>query len=153
VKITFKMPPMDQVARAMGALSERDLKSVSYKATRAGAARIADQFKENIRSAGLVDSGAFLRGVAVARKRTPEYEIGVRHGTVKQIKSGDDPFYWWFHEFGFTHRDGTQVPAKNLLTRAIADQGAQSRAFASLKQSLAKQLLKAFKSNWDQFVK
>jgi hypothetical protein len=138
----------------MAELTQRDLQSVSYKAARAGAARISDQFKENIRSAGLIDTGAFLRGVAVARKRGgAEYEIGVRHGTVKQQKSGDDPYYWWFHEFGFTKRNGQQEPGKNLLTRAIADTGAQGRAFNSIKASLAKQLTKAFKDEWDRFVK
>jgi hypothetical protein len=152
--MTFKMPPMDQVGRAFDSLREADQKSFSYKAARAGAARIVEQFRENIRTAGLVDSGAFLRNVAVARLRKgPEYEIGVRHGTVKQIQSGDDPFYWWFHEFGYRKRDGTEVPAKNMLTRAIADSGAQNRAFESMKQSLAKQLTRAFKDEWDRFVK
>jgi hypothetical protein len=146
---------MDQVSRAFDELTARDQRAFSYKATRAGAARIVEQFRANIRAAGLVDSGAFVRNVAVRKTRASmtEYEVGVRHGTVKQIKSGDDPFYWWFHEFGYRRRDGTEVPAKNMLTGAMADNGARARAFDSMKHSLAKHLTKAFKTEWDRFVK
>jgi hypothetical protein len=85
------------------------------------------------RMQGLVETGALVKNIAVARERgTPpdyfEYHIGVRHGReakgAQKIavrgKDGrirfeytDDPFYWWFWEI----RPLQRLPARHVPRR------------------------------------
>lgn len=89
---------------------------------------------------GLRLSGALIENIAVKRDRTGNknlisYHVGVRHGrnaykagtAYKEItrrKGGkglkvryvNDPFYWWYHEFG---APGRNIPARPFLRPAF----------------------------------
>lgn len=43
---------------------------------------------------------------------------GVRKASARE-KRGEDPYYWWFQELGYTTRGGTRVHGKRFLTRAF----------------------------------
>jgi len=92
-------------------LSRATQDKLAFQATAAAARVVRKSAQDNIQSYGLIESGALIGNVAFAKKK-PEgtlfsYDIGVRHGTVKQIKQDDDPFYWFMLEFGTVKRPGT----------------------------------------------
>jgi HK97 gp10 family phage protein len=96
------------------------VRSAARGATNAAAQVVKRQAVENARAQGLVNTGALVNNIAVKRERgTPpnivEYHIGVRHGREAkgaqkiavrgrdgsiQFEYVNDPFYWWFWEFG-----------------------------------------------------
>ena len=102
------------------------------RATRDDAIRIAHSKLE-------IGSGALLRNIAIARIKSVSplafiYDVGVRHGTKKQIKQTkahrkntgnasargiNDPWYWRLHEFGFHNRGGGEVGPRPFLTPAF----------------------------------
>jgi hypothetical protein len=100
----------DRTARKMVVAAGRILKNE--------AKRIATSF-------GLKQTGALLKNIAIKREKTEagvaQYHLGVRHGRnlTKKAKSNsalkvkgsrivsaavDDPYYWRFHELGWTPR-------------------------------------------------
>lgn len=108
------------------------------------------------RAQGLVDTGALVANIAIKRERgTPanihEVHIGVRHGASAKaaqrvaVRNRDgkirfewtnNPFYWWFWEFG--HYNGflkRHVAAKPFIRPAM-DQKAPE-ALGVMKQRLA----------------
>lgn len=98
---------------------------------------------------GLVDTGALIRNIAIARQKVQKggtyypYHVGVRHGTKKQIKTNNDPWYWWMHEFGWTDRKGVKHKA-SFLVPAIAASPASS--FNAIRASLARSIARAAKA-------
>jgi hypothetical protein len=86
---------------------------------------------KNAYAEGLLDGGALIRNIAIARINTGSslsfiYDVGVRHGTKKQTKQTkaaganvNDPWYWFLHEFGFTDRGGRHHAGKHFMTKAF----------------------------------
>jgi hypothetical protein len=72
-----------------------------------------------------------IRNIAIARVNTGNplvfaYDVGVRHGTRKQMKQTkaagknvNDPWYWFLHEFGFHDRGGNEVGPRPFITPAF----------------------------------
>jgi hypothetical protein len=81
--------------------------SISYRATIKSADVLVDLATQRAVALFTPRSGALMRGFA--RKKITDgmkrgYTVGVRAGGFRssaQKKAGDDPFYWWFHEFGY----------------------------------------------------
>jgi HK97 gp10 family phage protein len=99
----------------LGSLEE--VEKISHRGTIGVSKDIRDQAKANIQARGLVASGDMLENVAI--KRLVEgtrrgYTVGVRAGTPKQIKTGNDPYYWWWVHFGTKN-----MPPRPFLTDAF----------------------------------
>jgi len=100
---------------------------ISYRATFGAAKDIRNDAAVNAASRVTSRTGALVRGWAIKRivigsKRG--YTVGVRHGRGggHGKTAGDDPYYWWFLEFG-TARG---IAPKGFLRDAFAQ--AQSKA-------------------------
>ncbi|MGI4856753.1 MAG: HK97-gp10 family putative phage morphogenesis protein [Janthinobacterium lividum] len=112
---------------------------VAFSAALAGANVIKRRAKRNAITLGLRQSGALINNIAVKREREApdgraQYNLGVRHGRELGSKARvtysiradgsirkqyvDDPFYWWYDEFG-TKRH----VVKGRKGRAVAFQG------------------------------
>ena len=92
------------------------INAISYRGTFGPAKFVKELARDNALTSLGEDSGALREGwaqkkITVGSKRG--YTVGVRHGGIQNKKTGRDPFYWWFHEFGFYN-----VPGKFMLTRA-----------------------------------
>ena len=120
-----------------------------YRAASAGARVVQRKAIANAKSVpsgkkpGLVDTGALVKNIAIARRPVGNggsyfpYHIGVRHGTKKQIKTGNDPWYWWLLEFGFTDRGGQRHKFPFLVPAiASSNQAALEAIRRSLQSSL-----------------
>ena len=98
-----------------------DAKKVAFSAALIGANVIKREAKSIAIALGLQQTGALINNIAVKREANPplgtaQYNLGVRHGrelgskakvvysvrTDGSIKKAyvDDPFYWWYLEFG-----------------------------------------------------
>lgn len=103
---------------------ERISKTLANREAKKGIAKagtvVKKAAKDNVKALGLVDSGALLRGVAMASKKKLAkgqigYSVGIKHGnkyrksqidrqkrgkTFKESFRVDDPFYYRFIELG-----------------------------------------------------
>ncbi|MEW9584328.1 HK97-gp10 family putative phage morphogenesis protein [Paraburkholderia sp. DGU8] len=106
---------------AIATLKDDMQKKVAFSAALIGANVIKREAKAIALSKGLEQSGALLNNIAVKREANPplgvaQYNLGVRHGrelgsnakVVFSVRADgsirktyvDDPFYWWYLEFG-----------------------------------------------------
>lgn len=96
------------------------VKSAARGATNAAAQTVKREAIVLARMQGLVSTGALVNNIAVKRETSvppnlTEYHVGVRHGGESKaaqkiaVRGNDgkirfeyvnDPFYWWFWEFG-----------------------------------------------------
>jgi len=132
VKSGAQIQGMDDLLKNFRALHD-DLKMKAAAAAVAGGARlVANEAKKNAQSQGLELSGALLENIAIKREKTGrdkiQYNVGVRHGsksknarkmvqyryTKKTVTYENDPFYWWFHEFGTS-----KMPARPFMRPAF----------------------------------
>ena len=107
--------------RAAFAEISRDMRTRTARAMVVAAGGVLKrEAKRLAQSHGLRKSGALINNIAIKRERTPDgiaqYHLGERHGrdlgrkAVKKLAVGsngrivtkrvNDPFYWYFHEFG-----------------------------------------------------
>jgi HK97 gp10 family phage protein len=109
--VTIEITGMKELAAKLSALSRQTQDHIAFKATSAAARNVVKSTQANIQTYGLIDTGAMIGNVAYARQKPQglvfSYDIGVRHGTRKQKKADDDPWYWWLLEFGTAERPGT----------------------------------------------
>jgi len=105
-----------ELAARLNELGEDVRKKVIRSAVTAAAQVVKKRAKEIAKTKGIEDTGALIRNIAgkVEKQRSPDYvqiNIGVRHGQIKDekkaarkqgraVKTVDDPWYWWQHEFG-----------------------------------------------------
>lgn len=127
-----KIEGMDELLKNFRALHD-DLKLKAAAAAVAGGARlVANEAKKNAQAQGLELSGALLENIAIKREKTGrdriQYNVGVRHGSKsknarkivqyryikKVVTYENDPFYWWFHEFGTS-----KMPARPFMRPAF----------------------------------
>lgn len=132
VKSGAKIDGLDDLLKNFRALHD-DLKFKAAAAAVAGGARmVANEAKKNAQSQGLHLSGTLIENIAVKRNKTGrdkiQYNVGVRHGrkakrarevvlyrgTKKKVTYENDPFYWWFHEFGTS-----KMPARPFMRPAF----------------------------------
>lgn len=126
--------------------------NIAFRSVAAGARVFKEQIQLNVRGLGWDSTRVLEENIAILRVKSPtfpelSYEIGVR-GTGKRPKEGGEreaPFYWWFHEFGYTLRDGSHKAATPFVTPAIADGGTQARAFEQMAGVLRRAIAKANK--------
>lgn len=103
---SFKLSGGRELADVLAKLGEKVRKKIIRSAVTAGAQVVKKRAKEIAKSKSIQDTGALIRNIAgkVEKQRSPDYvqiNIGVRHGKPKKnAKRQDDPFYWFFHEFG-----------------------------------------------------
>jgi HK97 gp10 family phage protein len=138
-----------ELTNKLGQLKSETQRTIAYAAVSAAARVVKKAAIKNATSYGWADiggqvTGALIQNIANVRKKSQGalfvYEVGVRHGTVKQIKTGDDPFYWWFHEFGYTARNGTEVRARPFLAPAI--ESSRNLAVIAMGKRLQARLMK-----------
>jgi HK97 gp10 family phage protein len=102
---------------------------IAYAGAGAGARVLKDAAVTQAVSNGLVDTGALVGGIAFAKIKTSgngqyTYVVGVRHGkkrSKQQKADEDDPWYWWFHEFGTV-----KMPARPFITPAFESAGVRA---------------------------
>ena len=112
--------------------------------------------KRLAQSQGLRKTGALIKNIAIKREKTPEgiaqYHLGERHGrhlgrkAEKKLvvgKSGrivtkrvNDPFYWYFHEFGTK-----KMQARPFIGPALENK--RNEAIKAMEDRLAKEIEKA----------
>ena len=103
---SLKLNGGPELAFALSKLGDNVRKKITRRAVTAGAQVVKKRAKEIAKSKGIQDTGALIRNIAgkVEKQTSPDYvqiNIGVRHGKPKKnAKRQDDPFYWFFHEFG-----------------------------------------------------
>ena len=111
VQIGIEWQGMKEMAQRMRGLSRETQDKLGFRGAAAASRVVRKSAQDNILSYGLVDTGALIGNVAIARQQVHglsfSYDIGVRHGSVKQIREDDDPFYWFMLEFGTVKRPGT----------------------------------------------
>ena len=106
---TLTMKGMNELMTRLVELKTDVGAKLTYRAASAAARVVRNAARQNAEDVGLNDSGALIRNITVARSKefSPPivaYAVGVRHGTKKQIKDDNDPFYWWMWEFGHHNR-------------------------------------------------
>ncbi len=114
--------------------------------------------KRLAQSQGLRKTGALIKNIAIKREKTPEgiaqYHLGERHGrdlghkAEKKLvvgKSGrivtkrvNDPFYWYFHEFGTK-----KMQKRPFIGPALENKRVE--AIKAMEDRLAKEIEKANK--------
>ena len=125
---------------------DRNMNAEARGAANAGAQVVKRAAVVNARMQKLEDSGALLKNIAVKREKGTarniyEYHVGVRHGPETKgaqriaVRSHDgkihfqwtdNPFYWWFWEFG--HYNGflkRHVPARPFIRPALSSNTSQ----------------------------
>ncbi|MFL9960461.1 hypothetical protein PQR02_04855 [Paraburkholderia sediminicola] len=106
---------------AIATLKDDMQKKVAFSAALIGANVIKREAKAIALAKGLEQTGALLNNIAVKREANPppgvaQFNLGVRHGrelgskakVVYSVRADgsikktyvDDPFYWWYLEFG-----------------------------------------------------
>ncbi len=104
--VSLKLNGGPELAFALSQLGDNVRKKITRRAVTAGSQVVKKRAKEIAKSKGIQDTGALIRNIAgkVEKQTSPDYvqiNIGVRHGKPKKnAKRQDDPFYWFFHEFG-----------------------------------------------------
>jgi HK97 gp10 family phage protein len=123
-------------------LNEDLQKRISYAAVSAAARVIKKKAIENAKAQGLHDSGSLQENIAISRNRIGEtgigqysYRIGVR-GRKKAKKGGNNPWYWWLHEFG-----SSKHPARPFITPAMMSE--RSNALDAMERIIERRLQKA----------
>lgn len=137
----------------------RNINSEARIAAAAGATLMKKEAVLIARAHGLVDTGALVKNIAIKRERGTsktwhEYHIGVRHGREARaaervaVRSKDgkihfqwtnNPFYWWFWEFG--HYNGflkRHVAAKPFIRPAMETK--QGEVLNAIRDRLAARL-------------
>ena len=106
--ITVQWTGAKELAAQLAGLARATADHLAYRATYGASHNVRNAAIENIVARGLVESGALVGNVAVARIAPKglvfSYDIGVRHGAIKQIHEDDDPYYWFMLEFGTVKR-------------------------------------------------
>jgi len=106
-----KVRGVEELIRRFNDLRETStLERISYRATFGVSKDLRELARANAMAATQEQTGALSRGWAIKRitqgtKRG--YTVGVRHGpkgtSFAQRKASEDPFYWFFLEFGTVH--------------------------------------------------
>lgn len=127
-----KVQGLAQLKIDLASLDENLTKKVARSAAVAAAGLLVREAKALAKGQGLELSGALVQNIAMKREKTPEgrheYHIGVRHGRYskkakkvvlykgsrKSVTYSNDPFYWWFHEFGTS-----KMPARPFIRPAF----------------------------------
>lgn len=102
--------------REMG--TQKELDAIGYRATFGASKELRNAARAQARAKGIVDTGALVDNIAMKKIRDGSrlgYTVGVRHGTRSQVKKGNDPWYWFLHEFGTVH-----MAARPFLRPAFA---------------------------------
>lgn len=119
---SFKLSGGRELADALAKIDDKIRKKITRRAVVAGAQVVKKRAKEIAKSKGIEDTGAVIRNIAgkVEKQSNPDYvqiNIGVRHGKPKKnAKRQDDPFYWFFHEFGTS-----KMPARPFMRPAFEE--------------------------------
>jgi len=129
--VELKLEGFKEMGQRMHDMDEDMRTKLGYRAV----ARVMRATKAD--AEGILDShhfqgnGAMRRNIAIARIKSSSplamiYDVGVRHGTKKQIKqtkaegrNTNDPWYWVLHEFGFHDRSGKEVGPRPFMTPAF----------------------------------
>lgn len=150
---------LKELEKSLQVLETKLATKVARRAVAKGAGVIRAEARLRARAQGLVSSGALVRNIALkretrtARTRT-EYHVGVRHGPqaknakkIQVMRGGklrtfyqNDPFYWWFWEFGHQNVFLRRRVAKPFLRPAW--EAKRDAAAQMIRDTLAAELLK-----------
>ncbi len=120
MQLTVQMSGLKELEAALKDLDKKLATKIARRAVAKGAGVIRAEARTRAKALGLVLSGAMVKNIALKREpKTPrtrtEYHVGVRHGAqaknakkvIGKKKNGklsvsyeNDPYYWWFVEFG-----------------------------------------------------
>jgi HK97 gp10 family phage protein len=138
----------------------------------AGGGVLRTEARRLAQSQGLKRTGALIKNIVIKRERTPDgitqYNLGVRHGRALGKKAGkrlvvgksgrvmvqylDDPYYWYFLEFGRNvyHGNGRRKKANAVKSRVAATpyiapalENKRADAIEAMATRLAKAIMKA----------
>ena len=87
--------------KEMASLAE--VEKISHRGTFGLSKDIKLQAMSNIVARNLLETGTMWENVAMKRivyGTMRGYTVGIRAGAPSQIKSGNDPYYWWWVHFG-----------------------------------------------------
>jgi hypothetical protein len=94
----------DELAKRVNMLrTQKEVDTVSYRGTFGVAKETKNAAIVNAWGMFVSRSGDLIRNIAQKRIRIGTkvgYTVGVRANTRRQIKSGNNPFYWWWVHFG-----------------------------------------------------
>ncbi len=117
---------------------------LAFRAVAAASKAVQKRAKYNIMDYDLIESGALLDNVVVARQKpeglTYSYHVGVRHGTRAQIKKNWDPWYWFILEFGSVKYEG-----RHFMTQAFESE--KEKALDIMRESLDRGITAAVRAN------
>jgi HK97 gp10 family phage protein len=149
----YELKGAAQVLQKLRDIEHRTEKEI----TRPGASAMAKVVKQRaisiVEGLGLIKSGAMVRNIAYKFQRgnpdtLAEYHVGVRHSAAKPEKTirrrvrfgsisitvANDPWYWWFQEFG-TRRG---IKPRHFIEQALAQ--SQSAALSAMVAAVEKGL-------------
>lgn len=118
--MTVEITGLAELKKNLGRLHEDLAGKAAQSAVAGAAALVKKEAKRNARVQGLKDTGDLIENIVAKRLKTPRhvkaYNVGVRTGRKgrKPGKEDQDPFYWWFHEFGTS-----KLPPKPFLRPAF----------------------------------
>jgi HK97 gp10 family phage protein len=116
--VDIEITGLKEMLDNLHSLSRKTQDTLAFRAVSRAARKVRDSAQANIQSYQLIDTGSMIGNVAFARKRPNglifSYDIGVRHGTRKQKKVDDDPWYWFLLEFGTVKYTG-----RHFMTQAF----------------------------------
>jgi len=153
-----KLEGWDQLIKNLNELHVDLTEKAARSAVVGAASLVRADAKKRAKAQGLELSGALLENIAIKRERTPkgrhQYHVGVRHGRKskrarkvinfsggrRRVTYENDPFYWWFHEFGTS-----KMPARPFLRPAFEEN--QQRILETMATRIRKSLDK-FKAKY-----
>lgn len=145
--VDVQITGLKELVENLRSLSTATQKTLAFRAVSKASRQVRDSAQHNIESYQLIDTGSLIGNVAFARKKPNglifSYDIGVRHGTKKQKKVHDDPWYWFMLEFGTVKYQG-----RHFLTQAFEQDKERSLELMreSLKSGIDSALKKAAKT-------
>lgn len=143
-----KLDGIDELRRAMGGLSAK-LRTKAVRGALRDAAKVIQieargrapvlSVPTPYRNAGTIKKRIMVRASKVAKQRgdegvfvsvKPLTKTDQRKKGARGAKNPNDPYYWWWQEFGYTPRGkkSNAKPGKRFLTAAAQNKGAEAIA-------------------------
>jgi HK97 gp10 family phage protein len=140
VPFSYNLSGFNEMVKTLLELKEDVGKKAIYMASSAAARVVRNNARKNAQAA-FTDPDVLVKNIVVGRSKefTPPvvaYEVGVRHGTVKQIKEDNDPYYWFMWEFGHNNLFTRRFERKPFMVPAI--EMSRADALAAMEKSIAR---------------
>lgn len=137
---------LGDLLKNLKSLHEDLQEKAARSAVSAAASLVSREAKKTARAQGLEKTGALIANISTKRIKTRSglvrYDVKVRNGssaknakktvqykgTRKIVRYENDPYYWWWHEFGTS-----KMPARPFMRPAFEDNAEKAQELMSVR--------------------